>query len=415
MNAQILPAETRVRTLKGDFERLLHKREAEAFRRPEVYEQLAKVLPQLDAPVAILFVGDFNTGKSSTLNAIVGQAVSPVNVTPTNALTCYFRYGDTLRARFVRLDGAIEETTREELYAVVDQSRQSPASAAKRKTLSHAEIFFPSEVLRDVVLVDTPGLNSQNRDDDERALAHLAQADAVCWLFDANTGAVAAETLQRIERTLPHVRAAWAIVNRCDDKPPSERRQVVAGIQRGVGQRFRKVFAYSAAFAEQKRRGDRLDPKDVAGLDLTFIDEVVRAVRAESREIRAGSAARVLAEAIETAWRGCDDARKKLEAEKTYITRTLLPTLEKGAEGMRAAHRAAFKRLDDQLEGCINRFADAFARGFWVVKGVFSDDYHVNESHLVRARDEFAAKLGTVSTQWATEVHGRVEKAAERL
>ena len=47
-------------------------------------------------------VGQFKRGKSTLLNALVGQSVLPVGVVPVTAVVTVLRFGDPLRAR-VRL------------------------------------------------------------------------------------------------------------------------------------------------------------------------------------------------------------------------------------------------------------------------------------------------------------------------
>src|SRR5699024_5666774 len=46
---------------------------------------------ELDNPLSIALVGEFNAGKSTLLNAIIGEEVAPVGILPTTAHTCFVR------------------------------------------------------------------------------------------------------------------------------------------------------------------------------------------------------------------------------------------------------------------------------------------------------------------------------------
>jgi ribosome biogenesis GTPase A len=102
-------------------------------------------------------VGQFKRGKSTLLNALVGQEVLPSGVVPVTTVPTILRSGERLEAR-VRTEaaewqaipaGAVEEYVSEE---------KNPQNA---KGVAAIEVFLPSPLLSTgMCLVDTPRLGS---------------------------------------------------------------------------------------------------------------------------------------------------------------------------------------------------------------------------------------------------------------
>ncbi len=139
----------------------------------------------------VLLLGGFSSGKSTLLNALLGQPVLPVKVNPCTAILTELAYGEqaTVEVRF--RDGRPAEAltpaaflARYQLSAA--EAQDAGAEATDRfGAVDRAVVSWPLPLLRDgVALLDTPGL-----DDDEarteRTLASLPQADAVIVVLNA--------------------------------------------------------------------------------------------------------------------------------------------------------------------------------------------------------------------------------------
>ena len=70
---------TRERSLLGDLQAFLQSQGAP----PEAVSQVRQALQNLDESFLLVVVGEFNAGKSSFVNALLGEAVLPEGVTPT--------------------------------------------------------------------------------------------------------------------------------------------------------------------------------------------------------------------------------------------------------------------------------------------------------------------------------------------
>ena len=75
-----------------------------------------------DEPIDVAVFGQFKSGKSSLLNAVLGEAVFPVGAVRVTAVVTRAAAGPDRLARVVRLDGATEEVALGRLRDFVTES-----------------------------------------------------------------------------------------------------------------------------------------------------------------------------------------------------------------------------------------------------------------------------------------------------
>lgn len=149
-------------------------------------------LPKLaDERFNLVVLGEFNHGKSTFVNALLGAEVLPMGITPTTAAINHVVWADKPRARAVLADGKEVAVALESLadWVTVDGAKAS-------KDVRFVEVGYPAELLKpDVTLVDTPGVNDLNEQRAEVTYGYVPRADAVIFLFDAG------QALKESERT----------------------------------------------------------------------------------------------------------------------------------------------------------------------------------------------------------------------
>ncbi len=232
--------ETR-RALLGDERRLLGELRDWLVRleAPEEQRQaLADSIEQLEEPFLLVVVGEFNAGKSAFINALLGQGVLEEGITPTTARISLLRHG--------------EEVGREVTAAGVES------------------LTAPSEILRDLVIVDTPGTNAVLREHEALTREFVPRADLV--LFVTSSDRPFAES----ERAFLEAIRAWGkkvivVVNKADLlESPDDVSRIVTYVrdqaQRTLG--FAPdVFALSARRALQARLDGDDAALDASGLE----------------------------------------------------------------------------------------------------------------------------------------------------
>ncbi|GAA3341380.1 50S ribosome-binding GTPase [Amorphoplanes nipponensis] len=152
---------------------------------PAVRDALTDARRRLDEPLRVALAGKVKAGKSTLLNALVGESLAPTDagectrvVTwyadgPAYAVTAHLAGGGTRSLPFDRTGGAVRITL------------DRPA-----EQVDHLEVRVPSARLRRHTLIDTPGIASLSTEVSLRTTAFLdadadrpAQTDAVIYLL----------------------------------------------------------------------------------------------------------------------------------------------------------------------------------------------------------------------------------------
>ena len=102
-------------------------------------------------------IGQFKRGKSTLINALIGEPVLPVGFIPVTAVPTVIRFGAHARAHVQARDGSWLEIAVSDLNQYVSEEH-NPENA---KGVTGVEVFVPSALLSTgMCLVDTPGLGS---------------------------------------------------------------------------------------------------------------------------------------------------------------------------------------------------------------------------------------------------------------
>lgn len=145
----------------------------------------ADVVDKLEADrFHLVVVGEFNHGKTTFVNALLGAEVLPVGVTPTTAVIHHLEYAAEPRAELVRTSGERQPMAFEEVRKfAVGQEKGSESIA---NDVNRLEVFYPAEILRErIVLVDTPGVNDLSLQRADITYSYIPRSDAVLFLLDA--------------------------------------------------------------------------------------------------------------------------------------------------------------------------------------------------------------------------------------
>jgi ribosome biogenesis GTPase A len=128
----------------------------------------------------LVVVGEFNHGKSSFVNALLGEKALPVGVTPTTAAIHHLKYAATPEATVVYTSG------RREPLPFEDVKKFSVGGGSSAEEVDFIEIGYPAPLLQErVLLVDTPGVNDLSLQRADITYSYVPRADAVLFLLDA--------------------------------------------------------------------------------------------------------------------------------------------------------------------------------------------------------------------------------------
>jgi len=138
-------------------------------------------IPKLEAErFHLVVLGEFNHGKSTFVNALLGQEILPTGITPTTASINHVVWAETPTARVQLLDGESRPLDPSQLKDWVTVAGNHASE------VNYVELGYPSDLLQNnVVLVDTPGVNDLNEQRAEVTYGYVPRADAVVFLLDA--------------------------------------------------------------------------------------------------------------------------------------------------------------------------------------------------------------------------------------
>jgi ribosome biogenesis GTPase A len=211
-------------------------------------EQVAQVRDALfhaDHPYLMVFVGPFSSGKSSIINALLGEYdLMPVGPVPTTDRISILRWGDQ-----------------------PGRLRSSEADT----------VFHPSPLLRKVSFVDTPGLESVFKQHEETTRKFLHRSDVVLLVMLA-TQAMTARNLEYLQMLEDVGKKVIIVISQSDlltaEEAETVRQYVLDQSQTRLG-RKPDIWMVSAKMAMTARSGAELDVEMWKASGLNQIEDYV--------------------------------------------------------------------------------------------------------------------------------------------
>lgn len=307
---------------------------------------------ELERPLSVAVVGEFNAGKSSFINALLGEVVAPVGVLPTTATLNRLVWAPDRFVRIERRAGAGEDriVPHDELGATL--------AALDPQTIERVTIYAPLEQLRRIELIDTPGFNAPDAAHAGTARAAFAEAQVALWLLDAtqplkqSERAVIDELVElglpfvvlanKLDRVLPegaldqameHIRAGLAAAGLVPEAPP---------------------IAMSARLALAGREGD------AQALDRSrwkAVEELVERVLVEQSESLRERALRRRAAAVASRLARLARVRGQSRRERERSGAEQRRILLEAAAALRSGRAAMERSLGDAIGAALERLA----------------------------------------------------------
>lgn len=216
----------------------------------------------------VAVVGEFNRGKSSLINALLGMHILPTDVIPTTATINKVVYAEAPYAKLVMRDGG-EETIPFTMLAarITKLSREAETAAA---LVREAVIGYPTPFCRgNITILDTPGLN-ESEDMTELTMSGARQSDAVIYIMDARIpfGMTDAEAICRILDG-GCVRHILFTVGFIDMIPPKDRERVLDLVRRRTVSMTGKLMDGDDSLTAEERDGRKAIVRDAAVIGVS--------------------------------------------------------------------------------------------------------------------------------------------------
>jgi len=231
-------------------------------------------------------LGQFKRGKSTLLNALLGEEVLPVSVIPLTAIPTFIRAGEQRRARVTFSNGnhSLERSTEcaTDINEFLTQYVTEEANPANRLGVSMVEVFHPAPILRQgIVLIDTPGIGSTHRHNTEATLNFIPQCDAALFVLSPDPPITEAE-IEFLKEVRSRIGLVFYVLTKADYLDEADKNKILAFLRNVLHEQARAdinvpILSVSAKLGlEAKRRGSETDwansgMRDIENLLLDFL------------------------------------------------------------------------------------------------------------------------------------------------
>lgn len=237
----------------------------------ELSDVLNKLLSRTKKPMKVAIVGQFSSGKTTFINALLSNNILPTGITPVTSKVNYIEYGTELKLKVTYNSGAQE-------YHSIDNISQFTDQRKNTVDIKFLTLFAPFEILKDIIFVDTPGLNSQSQNDTDITHKVLQDVDGILWLtLLDNAGKQSEEkVLKRYMKSFKD--KSLCILNQKDKFSQEEIKASVSYVKETFKDYFVDVIPISAKQALDANIKDDMNSLENSNMGevLNFIDNNIR-------------------------------------------------------------------------------------------------------------------------------------------
>ena len=149
-------------------------------------DEIVRLRDRLDAPLRVAIAGKVKAGKSTLLNALVGELLAPTDTGECTKVVTWYRDGHTYQVMLHPADGSAPVQAR---FRRDDGAIDIDLDGREASEIERLEVTWPSSGLRTLTLIDTPGVGSMTESVSSKAFEFLdpedseTPADAVLYLM----------------------------------------------------------------------------------------------------------------------------------------------------------------------------------------------------------------------------------------
>jgi hypothetical protein len=141
---------------------------------------------RLDQPLRVALAGQLKAGKSTLLNALVGQDIAPTDATECTRMVTWYRNGSAPRVSALAADGARADVVVRRrpgadglpgAHGLTFELSALQWNARGPREVDRLEVEWPAAALTRTTIIDTPGTSSLSRDVSRRTARLLTPDD----------------------------------------------------------------------------------------------------------------------------------------------------------------------------------------------------------------------------------------------
>lgn len=369
----------------------------------------------------LVVLGQFKRGKTTFLNALLGERLLPTAVVPLTSIVTLLEYGDRLEITVYFQDGREQNIELKDLPAYITEE----GNPLNEKGVRRVVVRYPSAYLRDgVVLIDTPGVGSIYQNNTDETYRYLPMVDAAIFLLSSDQPISRAE-VEFLQDARQYAGKMFFILNKIDYLEPADRKAALEFARRvltdQVGLPDVQVFPLSARRAlEARLSGDEVAleasrlPAFSRRLESFLLEEKGRTALLAA----AGKAANVLGEltlGVEMEMRALDTPLKELQ-EKITLFEKMAASMQQERQDNAYILKGELDRLLEELEKEILRFQEEQgSKLLFAIERLYRES-GLSNRELLRTMDEHLREsLQQALDQWRPSLEERAAQGYDRL
>lgn len=207
------------------------------------------------SPLLVVVLGEFSSGKSTFINALLKEQLLAMKVRPTTATITQLQYSEKLEMHVHYLDGKVEKNDLSDLNTFTVENYVKEDNVLNE--VYYVRLQLGNKFLEKIDIADTPGFNSSIERHTEITSEFIAHADVVFWLFDANQMLKGTE-VKILEKYCKNFKPV-AIINKADTLGLNDNRAVMEeldGSIEKISDFVEKIFPVSAKMALNSQDGE---------------------------------------------------------------------------------------------------------------------------------------------------------------
>jgi Dynamin family len=277
----------------------------------------------LEGRFYVACIGQFKRGKSTLINALIGDPILPVGFLPITTLPTVIRFGVKRSVRIQSRDGSWQEISPSDLAQYVSEEHNPENS----KGVNGVEVFVPSQILSTgMCLVDTPGLGSVFSGNTASTHAFIPHIDAGLVVVGADPP-LAGEELALVEAVAKHVQNLILVLNKADRATDAEKAAAAGFTQQLLAKRLKRpvgpVFEVSAVERIENRGPERDWIRLIGTLERLVQDsgrQLIRAACQRGIERLSEQLQAIVSEEREALQRPIEESERRIAAMKQTLT-----------------------------------------------------------------------------------------------
>jgi GTP-binding protein EngB required for normal cell division len=224
--------------------------------RDETGRSLAGVKTKLEEEAFnLVILGQFKRGKSTFINALLGENILPTAIVPLTSVVTILRYGPELKIEVHYQNEKQEVIGLPDLPSFITE-RGNPQN---KKGVKEVTVFYPSEYLKGGVrIIDTPGVGSVYRHNTDVAYNYLPYVDAGIFVLSADPPLSESEH-QFLKDIRGYVDKLFFALNKIDQVSDEDRRESLEFtariLEKELGAGRVKIYPLSARWALEAKKG----------------------------------------------------------------------------------------------------------------------------------------------------------------